>query len=424
MAAVAVLSKVTVRAEPGGTAELEVSLRNDGIVVDEFRLEVLGVAAEWALVEPSTVSLFPGADGTAKVIFQPPRDHHLGAGAVPFAVKVVSHEDPDGSVVEEGTVEIGVFADNFAELVPRTVRGRRVARCDLAVDNRGNAVVNAALEPIEPDGLLAFDFSPPALAVAPGTAAFCRVRVLARDRFWRGPLRTYPFQVMVTANDGSPPLLADGTFVQEPILPTWLGKALALLLALALLAAALWFLVLRPEIRSQAEEAAKAETGAATEQAAAAQQAAEAAKANSETAAAAAQVAASEAAVPPGGAAPSVPPVAVGGPTTSGTGGRIQLNVPPGQTGGQSLSGLPADLAFQLTDIVLENPNADVGTVRIRRAGAVLFELALVNFRDLDYHFISPITFPRGQQVTFEAVCANATPTPCRPAVYLGGYVQ
>lgn len=415
MGVTASLSSTALRVPPGGEALLEVTIRNGGSVVDQFAFQVLGEAAAWSTVEPPSVSLFPGDDGRAFVRFAPPRRAGLPAGPVPFAVKVTSREDPDGSVVEEGTVEVEPFADSLAELVPRTARGRRSAVYDLAVDNRGNHPLNATLEPVEPDGLLSFRFDPPALLVEPGTASFSRVRVAARRRFLRGPAQTRVFQVRVDAG-GPAPMVADGAFLQEAVVPAWVPRAIvaALLGALALLI--LWLTVLRPAVRSQAEDAVRDEVAAANQQAAAAN---EAARAASETASAALE-ALTEAGVP----VSTVPAEPAASPLTTSTGGRIEVEAAPGSTARRNLEGIPADKVFQLTDVVLQNPSADVGLVRIRRGGAVLLEVAMVNFRDLDYHFISPLTVPPGEPVTFEVECAADAPRPCRPSVYLGGFLE
>src|SRR5439155_339182 len=83
--------------------------------------------------------------------------------AVPFAIRVKSHEDARASLVEEGVVEVGPFNDTFAELIPRTARGSSRARAQLAVDNRGNVRVNARLTAADPDRKLNFTITPPAM---------------------------------------------------------------------------------------------------------------------------------------------------------------------------------------------------------------------------------------------------------------------
>ena len=109
MGASVTLVTPAVAVEPGQVVSIEVRVRNTGSVVDEFALDVLGDAAGWAAVEPPTLSLFPGAEGTAQAVFRPPRAASTPAGAVPFGLRARSREDAAGSAVEEGTVEVGSF---------------------------------------------------------------------------------------------------------------------------------------------------------------------------------------------------------------------------------------------------------------------------------------------------------------------------
>ena len=123
MGASVTLVTPAVAVEPGQTISIDIRVRNTGTVVDEFVLDVLGDAAGWAVVEPDSISLFPGAEGTAKAVCSPPRVASTPAGIVPFGLRARSREDPAGSAVEEGSVEVGAFQSPFAELVPRTSRG-------------------------------------------------------------------------------------------------------------------------------------------------------------------------------------------------------------------------------------------------------------------------------------------------------------
>lgn len=413
MGAMASLMQTALRVEPGGEAELDIRVRNSGRVVDEFELAGLGDAAAWIVAEPERVTLLPGDEATVRVIFRPPRNHTVAAGPIPFGVMVRSREDPAGSVVEEGTVEVGQFVDDGIELLPRTARGRRSATYELAVDNRGNRPLNVEILPLDPDGRFAFRAEPPALVIEPGAAGFSRINVAPRKRFLRGPSQTKTFQVHAIPED-APALVADGTFLQEPLLPRWTVKALALALAALLALVLAWFLIGKPLIRSQARDAAAEEAEAAKESAAAAQEAAEAAAVDADKAAEGAGEGGAGAAAD--GASP--------GPSVSSTGGRVQLLVEAEAVGSDVLAGIPGDKVFQLTDIVFENSAADSGVVRVKRGDQVLLQVSLDSFRDVDYHFISPLTFPAGTPVTFEAICANASGAACRPAVYLGGWLQ
>src|SRR4029077_13795308 len=76
--------------DPGQEVSAEVRVRNTGSVVDEFTLDVLGDAAGWAAAEPAVLSLFPGAEGTAKLVLRPPRVASTLAGVLPYALRARS----------------------------------------------------------------------------------------------------------------------------------------------------------------------------------------------------------------------------------------------------------------------------------------------------------------------------------------------
>ena len=80
---------------------------------------------------------------------------------------------------------------------------------------------------------------------------------------------------------------------------------------------------------------------------------------------------------------------------------------------------------FQLTDLVLQNPNGDSGTITIARGSDALFVSSLQNFRDLDFHFVAPYLF-FGQPLTVTVLCTaagNGAPK-CSPSVTAAGFVR
>lgn len=422
MGASATLSDAALTVEPGQEQRVTVRVRNTGSIVDELMVDVLGDAAGWATVEPPVVRCFPGGEETAQVVFRPPRVATSRPGPTPFAVRVFSREDPEGSTVQEGVIEVAPYDDLGAELVPRTMRGRRKATFELAVDNRGNQVSNAQVSARDPDGLLEFDLRPDTIVAEPGTATFGKIVARPKKSFWRGPPKTLPFQVTV-AEPGQPPVYCDGAMLQEARLPKWLLPALAVLAALALALLILWLTVLKPTVESAAREAVAAQVDEATEAAAAADEAATAAQdaaGGAQAGADAAQGAADEAA----------------GAGSEGGGGLAGLldgrpidlritaspGVAPGATATFTSTAQPADRSVMVTDVFFQNPRGDSGVIELRRGTQVLLQLGLNNFRDLDYHFVVPVEFAAGSPITVAVECANVGPA-CTPAVSLSGVV-
>jgi hypothetical protein len=273
---IASIDSASVAAEPGAEVSSVVRIQNTGMVVDHILLDVIGTAKSWATVEPAELNLLPGADATVRLTFRPPRTATPKAGVVPFAVRVMSQEDPDGSAIEEGTVEVGAFVDVTTELVPRTAQGRRRGRFRLIVENKGNQPTNIAVSAADPDLFLEFRVRPEIMLAEPGTATFVRLAATPKKRFLKGPNKSLPFQTLVQGN-GFEPVTADGAMLQQQILPEWLLPAVGIALVAAALLVALWFTVLKPEVHSAATAAVAQVAAPLKSSAAKASQAAQAA---------------------------------------------------------------------------------------------------------------------------------------------------
>src|SRR5215472_4070110 len=209
MAARVRLSARDLSVRPGSEVVVDCSIANTGQVVDEFHVQVLGDASRWAEVS-DPIRLMPGQEGIVRVVFRPPRAAMTAAQAVVFGVQVSSTQDPAGTVVEEALLNVQAYSDTSAELVPGTSHGRRHGRHELAIDNRGNQRLSAQLAAADLADALRFKFSPETMPVAPGGAAFARLRVSPRKRFWRGPTRTHSFDVTVRSGGQEPPIVVQG----------------------------------------------------------------------------------------------------------------------------------------------------------------------------------------------------------------------
>jgi hypothetical protein len=394
MSASAVLEQRAVTVEPGGEVTVAIRVRNTGRVVDQFALQVLGDPAAWALVEPPTLSLFPGAEETATVRFRPPRAPTVVAGERPFGVRVVSHEDPQGVAVEEGSVGVGQFRETACELVPRNSRGSRSATHELAIDNNGNVPIEVFVRATDPDAALTFRSRPPGLTIAPGRAGFVRVRVTAKSVFLSGPPRSHPFQLQVGSAD-VPPIAVDGSMVQGPLVSR-VVRNVAAAAAVALVGAVLlWFLALKPSVQSAAREAVATPLAQQSSAIAALQK----------QGASGAGGADGQTPKPGGGGTPTPAPATGGG--APGGGGQSFARRLDQSGGGHNQYRVPAGTTVSITDVVFQNPGGDHGTVQLQRDGTTLLVENLDNFRDLDYHFVSPITASGNQTIQMTVQCPN-----------------
>ena len=389
MGAAAHLESRLVAVTPGSQASVQLRARNTGSVVDQLTFQILGDAQAWTTIAPPSLSLFPGAEEQVSITFSPPRSAQVPAGQLPFGVHVISKEDPAGSVVEEG-LDIAPFSDVFAELAPRTSRGRRGASHDLAIDNRGNP--------------RSMRRSARLIRIGCSTSiSIHRACVATRDsKLRQGRRQADPLVLAWPAPDtaipgafegaGPTPVTIDGTMVQEVILPSWTMRALLLLLGLLVLLVLLWLFLLKPAIEATAEQ-----------------------QTNDTLVAAGFCRPPSQIRIPtqiplrlptrtpikaphqgravPGGATvASAPPLTGGGQATDGViaaGG--QITVAAGKT-------------LYVTDLVFTNSSETAtGPLDLKRGSVTVLDLQLQNFRNLDYHFVTPIVVSAGQNLPSSA---------------------
>ncbi|MFE5481658.1 hydrolytic protein [Streptomyces sp. NPDC056527] len=403
---------------PGGSASTSLTVRNDGDIVEAYRLEVVGDCAAWTTVEPERVSLYPGTSETVTICLEPPRSPQVRAGDMPLAVRVLPTEHPEAVRVPETTVHVEEFRELRTELAPRRRRGWLRGRYRLAVRNEGNTPVRLGFTPGQPGEELKFDFRPTELKPAPGESAEVGLRVRAGRPVWFGTPTSWPFTVDVTetgdGEDGEErqdpgavraPLEAE--FVQIPIFPTWLLAVLAALLALLLA----WFLLVRPAVRSTAKEAADEVVQ----------------KRPTPSADANRQAPGTGGDKRPGGGGRSTAPGAGGDDGGAGTGpdgvagGQQSSATIDLQTGGgQTKTGtytVPAGKAFGITDIVVANFQGDEGVLTIDFGERKITTIALETFRNQDYHWVTPIRITESQTVTVQVTCAKpGTPATGRRA--------
>ncbi|GGU56840.1 COG1470 family protein [Lentzea flava] len=431
MGATATLSTSDLAVAPGGDVTCQVMVRNAGELVDQFTVDVVGDAASWSHAEPPVVNLNPGESAPVLIRFAPPRDAGVYAGAVPFGVRVISREDPHGSVVEEGVVTVGAFTDVAAELVPAKAEGGRKAKYEVAVDNVGNAPALLRLRAVDPEDELDFRLDRSEISLPPGTTAFVRLQAKPRRTFLRGEPKRHPFQVEITPEQGDP-LLAQGTMVQRQLLPKWLLPAVIALLLLAGALAALWFSVLKPAVKSAAREAMQQESAEIKQKSEDAAGAAGAAKEESKKAAANAEQALGALGLKPGDTSgtPTLPkPAEKGEPVTF----RIDVTAPIVANTGSftEISFTPPDdkKTVLIKDIFFENAKGDTGTAQLVRDAngtrTVIRVIGLGNFRDRDEHVQEPLRFQPGEKIVFRVSCQNPQPKgACTPSVVLNGRAE
>jgi hypothetical protein len=69
----------------------------------------------------------------------------------------------------------------------------------------------------------------------------------------------------------------------------------------------------------------------------------------------------------------------------------------------------PAKITLFITDLVFNNPSSENGPVSLQRDGVDLLDENLSNFRDLDYHFVTPIQVNSNQTIKLTGSCSHCS---------------
>ncbi|BCJ56036.1 hypothetical protein Asp14428_75110 [Actinoplanes sp. NBRC 14428] len=425
MRATASLGITSVSVTPGATATVPVTVRNSSDTVEAYTIEVLGEPGEWATVEPAEITLYPAGSATVTVRFAPPRSARVPAGERPFGVRVVPAEYPDATVVQEGSLVVEPFDELATQLQPGSRTGYKRGRYRIETDNTGNITEELTFAVADGADQLTFALHPEHITAGNGTRTETRLTARSRRWLWWGAPREYPFTAETRSGNGRV-LAMEGVLVQRPIISRGLLKLLAALLALLLLLLALWFGLVRPAVRSAAKEAVGAEAVAAR-------------KAEEE--------ALTTTPPDPAPTAPGGPNGGSGTPNGSGTPGG-GTGTGTSTAGGQQFSAavtfatngggsaersyvVPPRRTFLLTDFLVDNVQGDEGTLRVTANGVPVVTYALENFRNQDYHSVTPIRIPAGARVSMLVICRRpGTPantrqaSQCRESLYLNGVMR
>ena len=228
---------------PGERSQLPLAVRNDSDVSVRAKVDLIGAAPGWATLPPLLGPLQPGETRRATILLSLPAGYpactlRLGLRvtaidpATATSIGLPASADLDLWVAETGTVDLSV---------PDQVFGSSRARFEATLYNRGHEQQVVHLSGSSSEGVVV-RFSPGEARLEAGSELAVRAKLRHR-RPLVGSRRRMPFAV--EAKGSGPPAIAASTFVQSPYVPTWVMRALAVLVTVAAFAAVATVLVLK-----------------------------------------------------------------------------------------------------------------------------------------------------------------------------------
>lgn len=390
------------RAKPGESTTLSLSIENAGEHTETFTVIPAGLSAGWTTVTRTTITLFGGSIDVVEVVIRPPAIHTTSSGPNAVALRVIPQSEPDETTIAETVVFIEPFDDRRIVMLQPLQRARHRANYECMLENHGNSLANCRLHLVDAANRVDGTFDPPAVAVAPGGSSLVRLRLRTKGHPFRGREQQLSFEIEATEPDRAR-AVARATLIQPATIPARsLGRAFLVAAGLAAVVGA-WFGVVRPELRDAAERAVDDRVAELI----------------------VAPVATTITATPS-----STVPDAVSVPTPPESFGlidahRIAVDVAIGQDRSESVL-VPPDSRYLLTDVVLQNPNNDLGTARLLQNDDVLYTWNLSEMTSANEFQprVSALPFEPGDSIVFSVGCEAAgdvAATGCDVSVLLTG---
>lgn len=390
---------------PGESTSLSLAVENVGDHTESYTVIPAGLTAAWTTVTRPNITLFGGSRDVVEVVIRPPAIHTTSAGPTAVAIRVIPQGDPDEAVIAETIATVTPFDDRRVTALQPVQRGRRRATFEFMVENHGNNLASCRLHLIDASHRVDGSFDPPAVGVAPGSASLVRLKLTAQRGFFRRAERQLDFEVEATEQDHAP-ATGRATLIQPPTVPA--GTVVRVLAAAAaiVLAVALWTGVIKPTIEDAAADAVDDridEIGIEPPT----------------------TVAADAATAQPDVVVETAPDVVTAAEAGEPVSWRISVDVGINQDRSESMS-VPPDARFELTDVVFQNTNGDIGTAQLLRNGDVLYEIDLgaMNSANEFQPRVTPIPFAPNDNVVLAVDCLAAgktSGTGCEIAVLIGG---
>ena len=230
-----------VQVAAGGRALVRALLRNQGVQVDGYDVQIEGADPAWFTVTPARLGLIPfgtreGYEDEVEVALHPPRAPQAEARVWSLLLVVRSRRSARVVASAPLLMRIEPYHRLEAGVHPQIVTGRRRARYTSTLRNGGNSAVVIVLSAADPEDACRFDFVASRLALAPGDRVASPFVGRPRRQIWLGRPREHRFEVAGQVQE-EPEVMASvpATLRQRPWLPWWLAIVVPLL-ALAIVA--------------------------------------------------------------------------------------------------------------------------------------------------------------------------------------------
>lgn len=227
------MQTVQLSVTPGSSTTASFIILNRGVIMEQVRVSILGIPANWIPAHPPVLQLPPGVQQEAKVTIQPPQVPDSKPGRYPITVEAASLEEPSHPAKVDAILTVGVYSRFITDIRPKRIYADRTAI--ISVQNQGNARDSFTITPVDRWDELAFDPPQARLNLEEGASAAAEFRAIPRHRRIFGSTHVLTYSAEVSTANGVTET-QPGEVIAPAIFPFWV---LPLLLALCLCVSAM-----------------------------------------------------------------------------------------------------------------------------------------------------------------------------------------
>lgn len=211
---------------PGAHMAAELAISNTSETPQRYRVEAVGMPAEWIRIDRSDLLIEPNDTAQVLVNFRPLRRSDSRPGDYKVTIKVSLKDNP----------EIKLEANLVVRILPYSGFGmalekQRIGSSDrfrLHVHNQGSANLPLLVKGWDSANALRYNILAPQVSLAPGQRLVIQGEIKPLKPALFGKPRVHPFDLQVRSNDSARFLaVVRGQFIEKPMLPSWMPFVLA-----------------------------------------------------------------------------------------------------------------------------------------------------------------------------------------------------
>ncbi|NWF69258.1 MAG: protein kinase [Chloroflexi bacterium] len=182
---------------PGVSQSCKVTIFNKSGRVDQFQVQVRGLASDWVTAPDASPNMLPDSNTNVTLIFNPPKSSRSAAGMYPFEVVVSSTGQPNTlPVVVNGQLRVDPFFGYSSDVQPQRLKVG--GKCFLTVTNAGNTPQMYTVKVRDREDGLNLSYAPDAFTLNAGAQQRVTITVAPKRRALAGALERLSFDVVVS----------------------------------------------------------------------------------------------------------------------------------------------------------------------------------------------------------------------------------